>query len=108
MLVALTARYHRRASPNPAHQGYANLGREHRSAVAKMAAILRVAKAFDESHSQHIHEMQCTKEDDRFVVSIPGADNLSLEQMALKQNVSLFEAVFGMKVFLRRASQKVD
>ena len=49
LLVALTARYHRRASPKPEHDGYASLARDGRVAVAKMAAILRVAVALDDS-----------------------------------------------------------
>lgn len=107
LLVALTARYHRRANPSPSHQGFANLDREQRGAVAKMAAILRIAKALDESRSQRIRELQCTHEDGRLVISIPGATDLfSIEQLAIKQSGSLFEEVFGMKVFLRRATTK--
>ena len=58
LLAALVARYHRRASPQPTHEGYATLDRDERVAVAKMAAILRVADALDESRSQRIHEVQ--------------------------------------------------
>src|SRR5207249_4277765 len=58
LLAALVARYHRRASPQPTHEGYAMLDRDERVAVAKMAAILRVADALDESRSQRIHEIQ--------------------------------------------------
>ena len=108
LLIALTARYHRRANPNPTHQGFANLDREQRGAVAKMAAILRIAIALDESRSQRIRELQCTHENDRFVIAIPGAADLSVEQLAIKQSGSLFEEVFGTKVFLRRAAAKTE
>jgi len=108
LLVALTARYHRRANPSPSHQGFANLDRDQRGAVAKMAAILRVAIALDESRSQRIRELQCTHEGGRFVIYIPGAADLSVEQLAIKQSGSLFEEVFGTKVFLRRATAKND
>ncbi len=108
LLVGLTARYHRRANPSPSHQGFANLNREQRGAVAKMAAILRVAKALDESRSQRIRELQCTHEDDRLVIGIPGVTDLSVEQLAIKQSGSLFEEVFGMKVLLRRAAAKSE
>ena len=101
LLVALTARYHRRARPKPTHSGYADLNREGRSAVSKMAAILRVAKALDESHSQRINELTCTCEGERFLINIPGVADLSLEQLALRQTGDFFEEVFGMQVFLR-------
>ena len=101
LLVALVARYHRRASPQPTHEGYATLNREERVAVAKMAALLRVAVALDESRSQRIHDFTCSVEDSRLVISIPRTEDLSLEQLALKQNGSLFEEIFGLRVLLR-------
>lgn len=102
LLVALVARYHRRSSPQPTHEGYSTLDRDRRIAVAKMAALLRVADALDDSHSQRIQEVECGREDGRFVVSVPQVDDLSLEQLALHQNGSLFEEIFGMPVLLRQ------
>lgn len=101
LLVSLIARYHRRASPQPNHEGYAILNREERVAVSKMAAMLRVAVALDESRSQRIHSFACSVEDYRLVIAIPQAEDLSLEQLALKQNGSMFEEVFGLRVLLR-------
>ncbi|MEX2176752.1 MAG: exopolyphosphatase [Pirellulaceae bacterium] len=101
LLAAMVARYHRRASPQPTHEGYNTLDRDERVAIAKMAAILRVADALDESRSQRIHELQCTREGGRLVISIPLVEDLSLEQLALKQNGALFEETFGMSVLLR-------
>jgi exopolyphosphatase / guanosine-5'-triphosphate,3'-diphosphate pyrophosphatase len=102
-LVALVARYHRRASPKPTHSIYNTLDREARVAVAKLAAILRVADALERSHSQRIDEIHCTREEGRLVISTPRVEDLSLEQLALKQKGPLFEETFGMKVLLRRA-----
>ena len=45
----------------------ATLDRDERVAVAKMAAILRVADALDESRSQRIHEIKCSREGGRLV-----------------------------------------
>jgi exopolyphosphatase/guanosine-5'-triphosphate,3'-diphosphate pyrophosphatase len=104
LLAALVARYHRRASPQPTHEGYATLDRDERVAVAKMAAILRVADALDESRSQRIHEIQTTCEGDRLVISVPMVEDLSLENLALKQTGALFEETFGTPVLLRMAS----
>lgn len=103
LLVALVARYHRRASPQPSHEGYATLQRDERIAVAKMAALLRVAVALDESRSQRIESFSCAVEGTRMVISIPHTDDVSLEQIALKQTGSLFEEIFGLPVLLRVA-----
>jgi exopolyphosphatase/guanosine-5'-triphosphate,3'-diphosphate pyrophosphatase len=103
LLAALVARYHRRASPQPTHEGYAMLDRDERVAVAKMAAILRVADALDESRSQRIHEIQTEREGDRLVISVPMVEDLSMENLALKQSGGLFEETFGTPVLLRMA-----
>ena len=101
MLVAMSARYHRRASPKPTHDGYASLNIEHRIAVSKMAAILRVADALDDSRSQRVRDIDCRCEDGRLVISVPHVEDLSMEQLALKQKGTLFEEIFGMQVLLR-------
>jgi len=101
LLTALVARYYRRASPQPNHDGYASLDREERVAVAKMAAILRVAVALDDSRSQRIKNLECSIEKGRLVIIIPQVEDLSLEQLALRQNGALFEETFGLPVLLR-------
>jgi exopolyphosphatase / guanosine-5'-triphosphate,3'-diphosphate pyrophosphatase len=101
LLAALIARYHRRASPQPTHEGYNTLDRDERVAVAKLAAVLRVADALDESRSQRIHQVVVQREGDRLVLSIPLVEDLSLETLALTQTGSLFEETFGFPVLLR-------
>ena len=66
-----------------------------------MAAILRIADALDESRSQRIHEALVEREKDRLIISIPMVEDLSLENLALKQTGVLFEETFGMPVQLR-------
>ncbi|MBP7936508.1 MAG: HD domain-containing protein [Phycisphaerae bacterium] len=102
-LVALVARYARRASPKPTHEGYATLDRTRRIVVAKMAALLRVADALDCSRSQRVTELRCSREDGRLVIAIPNTEDLSLEQLALDQKGPMFEETYGMQVLLRRA-----
>jgi exopolyphosphatase/guanosine-5'-triphosphate,3'-diphosphate pyrophosphatase len=104
-LAALTARYHRRSSPKPIHREYVDLDWESRMKVAKLAAILRVADALDRSNTQRIKNIRCAREDSRLVISVPGADDLSLEQLAMRQKGTLFKEVFGMPVVLRNAPE---
>ena len=104
LLVGLVARYHRRASPKASHQGYGNLDRNNRVAVAKMAAILRIADALDHSRSQRCNNLDCHYEEHQLVISIPGIDDVSLEQLALKETGTLFDEIFGMQVLLRQSS----
>jgi exopolyphosphatase/guanosine-5'-triphosphate,3'-diphosphate pyrophosphatase len=68
-----------------------------------MAAMLRVADALDRGNSQRIKRIICSREGGQFVISVPGADDLSVEQLALRQKSALFKEVFGMPVLLRNA-----
>ncbi len=101
LLVALVARYHRRASPLATHEGYATLDRNSRVAVSKLAAILRVAIALDGSRTGRIKEMRCVRQRDYLSIQLPGVSDVSLEELALRQSVGLFEEIFGMTVRLR-------
>jgi exopolyphosphatase/guanosine-5'-triphosphate,3'-diphosphate pyrophosphatase len=102
LLVALTARYHRKATPKSVHPEYASLDREARLAVAKMAAILRVADALDRSHGQRISAIECGKDKDRFVITTAHVDDLALEQLALQNKGDMFEEVYGMSVVIQK------
>ncbi|MDA0282709.1 MAG: HD domain-containing protein [Planctomycetota bacterium] len=104
-IVALIARYHRRASPRPTHLVYSNLSRGDRVIVSKLASILRVADALDRSYSQRIRDFSCAVEKNRLIVTVSGIDDLSLEQIALKQTSQLFEETYGLSVLLRRSRQ---
>jgi len=99
--VGLVARYYRRAYPQPSHEGYGSLGREHRVTVAKLAAILRLAIALDDTRSGRIQTIECVRESKQLVIQVPGVEDVSLEQVALRQNAGLFRDVFGMPVLLR-------
>ena len=100
-LVAMVARYHRRASPQAAHEGYDALDRKDRVAVTKMAAMLRLAIALDDTRSGRIREVRCLREEKQMVISVPGVDDVSLEQLAMRTNSSLFRDIFGVPVLLR-------
>ena len=101
LLVALVARYHRRSSPQSEHEGYGTLERSERVAVSKLAAILRIAIALDESRSQRITNIKCRRDSDRCIITTADVEDLSLEQLILRQTGMLFEEVFGMSVMLR-------
>ncbi|MCA9191767.1 MAG: Ppx/GppA family phosphatase [Planctomycetales bacterium] len=103
LLISLVARYHRRSSPQPQHEGYANLDRSDRVAVAKLAAILRIAIALDESRSQRVTDIQCRIDNKRLVITAKGIEDISLEQLALRQSGTMFEETYGLPVYLRAA-----
>ena len=99
-LVALTARYHRRALPSSVHDLYSDLPRSTRMAVAKMAAMLRLADALDRRHSQCIRGLEPVVDGDRMVLRVRGPADLTVESLAVKRKGDLFEQVFGLEPHL--------
>lgn len=100
-LAALIARYHRRALPALSHPEYAALDRDSRITVSKSAAILRVADALDRNHLQQIREPVIAVTGSELVITVHGAEDLTLERLALKEKGPLFEDVYGLKIVLR-------
>ena len=52
--IACVARYHRRALPSTSHEEFAALSRAARKRVSALAALLRIADAFDYSHDGRV------------------------------------------------------
>jgi exopolyphosphatase/guanosine-5'-triphosphate,3'-diphosphate pyrophosphatase len=103
-LVAMIARYHRRAAPKPTHDLFARLDRDNRVVVSRLAGILRVAVALDHTGSQRVRDIECTIERHRLVITVRNsAGDLSLERMELRQKALLLEDTFGLGVLLREA-----
>jgi exopolyphosphatase/guanosine-5'-triphosphate,3'-diphosphate pyrophosphatase len=106
-LVAMIARYHRRAAPKPTHELFARLNRDNRVVVSRLAGILRVAVALDHTGSQRVRDIDCTIERHRLVISVRNsAGDLSLERLELRQKALLLEDTFGLSVLLREASRQ--
>jgi len=99
--VGLVARYHRRATPQPSHEGYGTLPQEDRVVVAKLATMLRLAIALDDTRSGRVREIVCVREEKQLVIYVPGVDDVSLEQLAMRENSMMFRDIFGMPVLLR-------
>jgi len=103
-VIALIARYHRRAAPQPYHEGYTLLSRDDRMIVSKLSAILRVADALDRNHMQQVRELTFTRSRGALSILVHDVEDLSLERVALKEKGSMFEEVYGLKVTLEVAT----
>ena len=102
LLTALIARYHRKAVPRPTHLGYTSLDREGRVAVAKLAAILRVADALDRQHrGRRRRRPSIELQPGRLVITFNTAGDLALEKHALLEKGQMFKQVYGMDVILQ-------
>ena len=101
LLVALVARYHRRASPQIEHEGYSQLNRGQRIVVAKLAALLRVADALDRGHGQRINDLVCRVNPDRVTVTVSGGEDVTVERLAMNEKGGLFQEIYGLPMEVR-------
>ncbi len=99
-LISLVARYHRGAKPQPTHENYSRLGRRQRVVVAKIASLLRLAKALDATFTQRIHTINSSIEGDRLRLFTTDVADITIESIELAQAGGLFEDIFGKRVSL--------
>ncbi len=104
-IIAMVARYHRRAAPRMRHLAFSELDRHTRILIAKLAAILRVADALDRSHTQRVDHHSISIQDSTITLSVDGLDDLSLEQISLDQKGRLFQDTYGLELILAPATQ---
>ncbi len=79
---------------------FARQERESRVAVLKLTSLLRIADALDRGHGKKIQDFTIEFHSDTLIIRCAGTHSLALEQRALEEKASLFEAVFGYRVML--------
>ena len=58
IMIALVARYHRGAEPKKRHQEYAQLERDKRRRIKRLAALLRLADGLDRGHAGAVKQIR--------------------------------------------------
>lgn len=94
-LVALVARYHRRAEPKSHHHIWQGLDGEDRDRVVKLASLLRVADSLDREHLQRVQAVRARAVDGAVLLELEARGDLLLEQWALEKKGAMFRRVFG-------------
>jgi exopolyphosphatase/guanosine-5'-triphosphate,3'-diphosphate pyrophosphatase len=97
-IVALVARYHRRADPKTSHEEYAALEKDERERVVRLASILRIADALDREHIQHVEGVRASVAASELRLEIEGTGDLFPEQWALKKKSKLFRSTFDLEL----------
>jgi exopolyphosphatase/guanosine-5'-triphosphate,3'-diphosphate pyrophosphatase len=104
-IVALLARYHRRAEPREAHPGYHELGTGSKDVVRKLAALLRVADALDREHLARVSSLTAKIGDETVTLRLQIRGSVALEKWALWKKGSMFQKVFGKSLRLDTAKK---
>jgi exopolyphosphatase/guanosine-5'-triphosphate,3'-diphosphate pyrophosphatase len=98
-LIALLARYHRKAVPKLKHRRYAALAAEQQRRLCWLGGILRVADGLDRAHGAAVRAVQVGLLDARIEVRAEGASDEDLDGAMRKRD--LLERTLGMAVVVR-------
>ncbi|MYC87437.1 MAG: Ppx/GppA family phosphatase [Gemmatimonadales bacterium] len=99
-LVALVARYHRRAEPRPSHYLYRDLGPPDRERVERLAALLRIADSLDREHLRRVKSVEARVHEHRLELRLERRGSVLLEQWALRKKGKLFARIFGLEPYV--------
>ena len=101
-VIGCIARYHRKAPPSPLHHEFAQLSLADRNRVRLLAGMLRIADALDKEHRQKIQAVTVVRTATGIQIRARGAEEVLLEQWALRKKDDLFREAFGLDVELTR------
>ena len=93
-VIAQVARYHRRAMPELSHEEFKALNEWDRRVVQRLAAMVRLADAFDRSHAQHIERVVVELPVNRIVLRLCSVGSVLREVQAAHLKADLARIVF--------------
>jgi exopolyphosphatase/guanosine-5'-triphosphate,3'-diphosphate pyrophosphatase len=99
-IVALVARYHRRAEPKKKHEAYARLSEADQQTIRRLSALLRLADGMDRSHTRAIDRLECTVRGSLVHVAMIAPAYPEIDIWGASQKGKLFEKVFGKELEL--------
>jgi len=97
-VMALVARYHRRAVPKKSHEAFGALPKPLRHAVRGLAALLRLAEGLDRSHAQPVSAVTLVDRGGDLLLTVATAGDAELELWAAARHAAPFEALAGKPV----------
>ena len=100
LLVALIARYHRKALPRDGHEDFARVDDDDRRRVCVLGGILRVADGLDRTHVNAVRDVRCEVSAERIVIRCEVDGSADAEVRAASEKADLLESVFDRQVLI--------
>lgn len=97
-VVALIARYHRRAFPTMEHKHFRYLPDHHKMLVERLGALVRMADGLDRSHESLVNDITVEIKEAEVCVGLIGKGTMSAELEFGKMKADLFEKSYGRSV----------
>ena len=99
-ILALVARYHRKAEPTKGHDAFAALSKGDRRRVRHLAAILRVADALDRTQARLVRSVRCVVTEKTIEMRLDADGDPELELWAARRKGDLLEELTTHKLRL--------
>jgi exopolyphosphatase/guanosine-5'-triphosphate,3'-diphosphate pyrophosphatase len=97
-LIALTARYHRRALPKDSHPVYGQLSARQRRIVNVLGGILRLADGLDRGHTSAVQDLDIEIGSDLINIICFGSQSVSEEIQWGQKKADLLELSLSVKI----------
>ncbi len=101
LIMALVARYHRRADPKKNYRRYKNLGKMVRRRIQWLSAILKVADALDRSHFSVVECVKIRTYEDKVVFQVETGGDAEYEVWEANHKCRLFQRLAGREVLFK-------
>ncbi|MEX2401155.1 MAG: Ppx/GppA phosphatase family protein, partial [Rhodothermales bacterium] len=102
-MMAMIARYHRRALPKKSHKVYRDLSDENKRVVRRLAAFLRLSEGLDRSHFRNVSRMDASVAGDRLSITVRTREDPQMELWGARRAADLFEQEFDRTVHVSAA-----
>ncbi len=94
-MIALLARYHRRAYPKKSHPEFARLEAGDRRRVRVLAGILRIVDGLDRTHGQSVEGFDVAVDDGKIRIGVVADEKPEVDLWDADRKAGLFESAFG-------------
>jgi exopolyphosphatase/guanosine-5'-triphosphate,3'-diphosphate pyrophosphatase len=104
-IIALVARYHRKAPPSLKHAEFAALSQIDQARVSAMAALLRIAIGLDRNHDSSVESIEVRNSKKKLEILVKGRDgaDLAVETYAAELRAGMLAEIVGKPVEVRPA-----
>ncbi|MBF0619182.1 MAG: HD domain-containing protein [Candidatus Omnitrophica bacterium] len=97
VIVALIARYHRRALPAPQHKYYIDCSPEDQKLISALASFVRLSDGLDRSHRGLVSGLKIEDKGEMVEVGLVSKDPCAAELDYAVRKTDLFNAVWNVK-----------
>ena len=94
-VMALLARYHRRAAPGRGHPGYEDLSKRLRKVVTVLSAFLRLSETLDRSRNGVVKRVEVRERAGKLRLDVYAVGDAELEVWAATRQLPILEAALG-------------